>query len=150
MARFPSRLSTGEFLKPSRRQFTIGEFPTKTYRSMAGTVSRRSFGNKAYGHTLELEFQNVNQRVVAAVFDHYQEQRGTTIGFLLPETIFAGYENPIFVSKSDSKTAPVTDVTDRMRKPDRCEWFYLESPQIESTTLGLSTISVRLIAELEF
>ena len=150
MARFPGRLSTGEFLKPSRRQFTIGEFPTKTYRSMAGTVSRRSFGNKAYGHTLELEFQNVNQRVVAAVFDHYQEQRGTTIGFLLPETIFAGYENPIFVSKSDSKTAPVTDVTDRMRKPDRCEWFYLESPQIESTTLGLSTISVRLIAELEF
>jgi hypothetical protein len=149
MARFPSRLSTGEFLKPSRRQFTIGEFPTKTYRSMAGTVSRRSFGNKAYGHTLELEFQNVNQRVVAAVFDHYQEQRGTTIGFLLPETIFAGYEDPIFNKKGDIKDV-IKDVTDRMRKPDGCKWFYLESPQIESTTLGLSTISVRLIAELEF
>ena len=52
MADFPA-------LKPTARSFQLGEYPIKSYRAMSGAVVRRSFGNKPFGYTLDLEFANV-------------------------------------------------------------------------------------------
>jgi hypothetical protein len=54
MANFPA-------LKPTARSFQLGQYPVKTYRAMSGAVVRRSFGNKAFGYTLDLQFENVTE-----------------------------------------------------------------------------------------
>jgi hypothetical protein len=55
MANFPA-------LKPTARSFQLGQYPVKTYRAMSGAVVRRSFGNKAFGYTLELAVRRTYQK----------------------------------------------------------------------------------------
>lgn len=135
MANFPRRTNngTGDLIKPTSRRFSIGDYPTKTYRSLSGAVVKRSFGNKASGYKLELSFDNAKEDVVAAIFDHYHGQAGITEGFSIPATLFSGYED---------------STVSRMQAPDGISWFYEQAPQIESVTLALSTISISLIGEL--
>jgi hypothetical protein len=83
MANFPA-------LKPTARSFQLGQYPVKTYRAMSGAVVRRSFGNKAFGYTLDLKFENVPEATVNTIIDHYNGQQGGTIGFAIA-TVFAGY-----------------------------------------------------------
>lgn len=135
MADFPSRTNsgTGDLIKPTSRRFTIGAYPSKTYRSLSGAIVKRNFGNKASGYRLELSFDNVKEEVVTAIFDHYHGQNGITDGFTIPSTLFSGYDNAII---------------SRMRAPLGIRWFYEEAPQVESVALALSTISLVLIGEL--
>jgi hypothetical protein len=84
MANFPA-------LKPTARSFQLGQYPVKTYRAMSGAVVRRSFGNKAFGYTLELEFANVSEATVNTIIDHYNGQQGGTLGFAIATDVFAGY-----------------------------------------------------------
>jgi hypothetical protein len=84
MANFPA-------LKPTARSFQLGQYPVKTYRAMSGAVVRRSFGNKAFGYTLELEFANVSEATVNTIIGHYNGQQGGTLGFAIATAILAGY-----------------------------------------------------------
>ena len=135
MAVFPSRTNngTGDLIKPSSRRFSIGDYPTKTYKALSGAVFKRSFGNRASNYKLELSFDNVGQDVVAAIFDHYHSQNGITDGFGLSAEIFSGYDDTII---------------SRMRNPAGIEWFYEQAPQIESVTLAISNITISLVGEL--
>lgn len=126
MAQFPS-------IKPSQRQFTFGEYPTKTYRALSGAVLRRSFGNRPFNYSLSLSFENVKESVVAAIFDHYHGQQGTLEGFTLPDALFAGLSSTII---------------SRMKAPSSLAWFYAESPSIESVQRDLSTVSIQLVADI--
>ena len=76
MANFPA-------LKPTARSFQLGQYPVKTYRAMSGAVVRRSFGNKAFGYTLDLQFENVPEAAVNTIIDHYNGQQGGTLGFII-------------------------------------------------------------------
>jgi len=67
MANFPA-------LKPSARSFQLGQYPVKTYRAMSGAVVRRSFDNKAFSYTLDLEFANVPEATVNTILDGYNGQ----------------------------------------------------------------------------
>jgi hypothetical protein len=139
MASFPSRVKqrgefTGPRIRPTSRQFTFGQFPTKSYTALNGAVIKRSFGNRAYGHTLDLEFANVSENVVATIFDHYEEQQGSTLGFDIPNPLLRGYEDKL---------------VDRMKSPSGTQWFYVEPPSVESGPVGLSTLRLRLITELK-
>lgn len=135
MANFPRRSNngTGDLIKPTSRRFSIGDYPTKTYRSLSGAIVKRSFGNKAFGYKLELSFDNVGEDVVAAIFDHYHGQAGVTDGFKIPATLLSGYED---------------STISRMQAPDGIKWFYEQAPQVESVALALSNISIVLIGEL--
>jgi len=142
MARFPS-------IRPTRRSFTLGEYPTKTYRSLSGKTIRRSFGNRPYGATLDLVFENVKDDVLKQIYDHYHGQRGTVEGFALPDAVWIGL--------------PSGDLRRQLREGEpflvlraaglgdgsasTMEWVYMESPQVESVQRNLSTITVRLSAE---
>lgn len=126
MADFPS-------IKPSARRFTAGEYPVKTYRALSGKTIKRSFGNKPFGHTLELVFENVPEATVKSIIDHYNGQFGQTEGFALPVEVFAGLSST---------------VRGLIRKPDDTSWFYAETPSIESVYRDISTVSVSLVAEI--
>lgn len=126
MATFPS-------LKPTNRRFAMGEYPVKIYRALSGKTVRRSFGNRPFGFTLELDFENVAESTVQAVINHYNTQQGQTIGFALPDAVFAGLS-----------TATIALI----KAPSQTLWFYAEPPAIEAVHRSISNVSVSLIGDL--
>jgi hypothetical protein len=128
MADFPS-------IRPSGRSYTPGQFPIKTYRSLAGTTVKRIFGNKAYAHTIELEFQNIKDSVTKSILDHYYGQYGSYSRFKLPDNVFSGM---------------ASNLRDVIKSPANILWEYAEPPQVESVFNGISTVTVRLVGELDY
>jgi len=126
MANFPA-------LKPSARSFQLGQYPVKTYRAMSGAVVRRSFGNKAFGYTLDLEFANVPEATVNTIIDHYNGQQGGTLGFAIAPFVFAGY---------------TVTLQGKVRNPSGIEWLYAEPPSVSSVIKGISTVTVKLVGEM--
>ena len=126
MADFPA-------LTPTARSFQLGQYPVKTYRAMSGATLRRSFGNRAFGHTLDLQFDNVPEATVNTIIDHYNTQGGGTIGFALPATVFAGYS---------------ADLRNRAQNPTGIEWLYAEPPSVSSVLRDRSSVTVKLIGEI--
>jgi hypothetical protein len=100
---------------------------------MSGATLRRSFGNRAFGHTLDLQFDNVPEATVNTIIDHYNTQGGGTIGFALPATVFAGYS---------------TDLRNRAQNPTGIEWLYAEPPSVSSVLRDRSSVTVKLIGEI--
>lgn len=111
----------------------MGEYPVKIYRALSGKTVRRSFGNRPFGFTLELDFENVKEATVQAVINHYNVQQGQTIGFALPNEVFAGL--------SASTIALI-------KAPAQTLWFYSEPPTIEAVYRDISSVSVSLIGDL--
>jgi hypothetical protein len=136
MAIFPS-------IRPTRRNFSLGEYPLKTYRSLSGKTVRRSFGNRPFNATLELGFENVKENVLEAIYNHYHGQDGGTIGFALPSVVFAGLPAGNLVNQLIKGDPYVVNGT----IANKMEWLYVESPKVESVYRNLSNISVTLVAE---
>jgi hypothetical protein len=126
MADFPA-------LKPTARSFQLGQYPVKTYRAMSGAVVRRSFGNRPYGYTLDLEFANVPEATVNSIIDHYNTQGGGTLGFNIPTAVFQGYTSTL---------------QGKVRTAAGIEWLYAEPPSIRSELRDRSSISVKLVGEI--
>lgn len=111
----------------------MGEYPVKTYRALSGKTVRRSFGNRPFGFTLELDFENVAESTVQAVINHYNTQQGQTIGFGLPDAVFAGLSAATIAL---------------IKAPSQTLWFYVEPPAIEAVYRSISNVSVSLIGDL--
>jgi hypothetical protein len=126
MANFPA-------LKSTARSFQLGQYPVKTYRAMSGAVVRRSFGNKAFGYTLDLEFANIPEATVNTIIDHYNGQQGGTLGFAIATAVFAGY---------------TVTLQGKVRNPSGIEWLYAEPPSVSSVIAGISTVTVKLVGEM--
>jgi hypothetical protein len=126
MADFPA-------LKPTARSFQLGQYPIKTYRAMSGVVLRRSFGNKPFGYTLDLEFANVPEATVNLIIDHYNTQGGGTLGFVIPTAVFQGYTSTL---------------QGKVRTAAGIEWLYSEPPSVSSVIKGISSVTVRLVGEI--
>jgi hypothetical protein len=127
MADFPA-------LKPTARSFQLGQYPVKTYRAMSGAVLRRSYGNRPYGDSLDLEFKNVPESAVNSIINHYKNQGGGTLGFDIPAVVFEGYSE---------------DLQSKVRAVAGTEWLYAEPPGVSSVIRGISTVTVRLVREIK-
>lgn len=128
MANFPS-------IRPTGRSYAPGQFPIKTYRSLAGTTVKRIFGNRSFGHSIELQFENISDSNTEAILDHYYGQYGSYARFALPDNVFSG------VSSS---------LKGVLQAPSSILWEYAEPPQVESVFNGRSTVTVRLVGELNY
>jgi hypothetical protein len=126
MANFPS-------FKPTARSFALGQYPIKTYRALSGATIRRSFGNKPAGYTLDLEFANVSEATVNDICDHYNNQGGGTLSFVVPAIVFSGYTSTL---------------QGKVRTPAGIEWLYAGPPSINSVIKGISTVTVQLVGEI--
>lgn len=128
MAVFPS-------IRPTGRAYTPGQFPTKTYRGLSGTTVKRVFGNRSFGHSIDLQFENISDTDTKAILDHYYGQFGSYSRFTLPDAVFSGM------------SATLKGV---VQAPTSIAWEYAEPPQVESVFNGRSTVTVRLIGELDY
>jgi hypothetical protein len=126
MAVFPSYI-------PTRRNFTPGIFPQKTFRTLGGVAAKRTFGNVAYGAKLELEFTNITDDKVQAIIAHYQFQTQRNQRFQLPDTVIAGMNASLATSVKAVSTL---------------RWEYESPPAIESIFPGISVVSLTLIGEI--
>ena len=126
MAVFPSYI-------PTRRNFTPGIFPQKTFRTLGGVAAKRTFGNVAYGAKLELEFTNITDDKVQEIIAHYQFQTQRTQRFQLPDSVVAGMNNALATSVKAVSTL---------------RWEYESPPAIESIFPGISVVSLTLIGEI--
>ena len=126
MAVFPSYI-------PTRRNFTPGVFPQKTFRTLGGVAAKRTFGNVAYGARLELEFTNIVDDKVQAIIAHYQFQTQRNQRFQLPDTVIAGMNASLATSVKAVSTL---------------RWEYESPPAIESIFPGISVVSLTLIGEI--
>lgn len=134
--------STFPSMKPSARSFTMGDVPSTTYTSLSGVVFRRAYGNKQTGHTLNLTFKNVGDTselksgagTAKEIVEHYNDCNGTFESFKLPDKIFDGMGSSL---------------EGLIQAPSDVKWRYAAAPSVQSVIGGVSTVSVRLIGELE-
>jgi len=101
---------------------------------MSGAVVRRSFGNRPFGYTLDLEFANVTEATVNSICDHYNGQGGGTLGFTVPAEVFAGYTSTL---------------QGKVRTAAGIEWLYAEPPNVKSELRDRSSVTVRLVGEIK-
>jgi hypothetical protein len=128
MAVFPS-------IRPTARSYSPGQFPTKVYRGLSGATVKRVFGNRSFGHAIDLQFENISDANTKAILDHYYGQGGNYTRFTLPDAVFSGMS---------------TELKGIVQAPVNILWEYAEPPQVESVFNGRSTVTVRLIGELDY
>jgi hypothetical protein len=128
MATFPS-------IRPTARTYSPGQFPTKTYRGLSGATVKRIFGNRSFGHAIEMQFTNITDATTKQILDHYYGEYGNYQRFDLPDNVFSGMSSSLKSS---------------VQAPSNILWEYAEPPQVESVFNGRSTVTVRLIGELNY
>ena len=127
MAKFPA-------YAPTKRQFNPGTYPQRTYRSLAGVVVKRTFGNMPTDATLNLDFENIADDKVVAILNHYRNQTAISERFEVTATTMAGLNS--------SLTALADGSADNLR------WEYSQPPSVESIRPGVSRIQVQLLGEI--
>lgn len=120
-------------IKPTGREFRMGTYPTKTYRSLAGTTVKRSFGNKPHSYQLQVDFENIKDATLELILDHYDDTAGGFERFALPSALFAGMDAAIQA---------------RIQSPNGIQWEYGGPPEVQSVFNGISSVSITFIGEL--
>jgi len=137
---------------PTTRSFTVGDYPSKTYRSLSGVIFKRAFGNRKTGYTLDMTFKNIGDVAelrkgagfTRDIIDHYDSVDGTYESFKLPIEIFNGLYDD--TSVSDIRKAYINSI---VRSPSDISWRYAEPPKVQSVKANMSTVTVKLIGELD-
>tara|TARA_Y100000004_G_scaffold142165_1_gene161671 strand:+ start:1139 stop:1552 length:414 start_codon:yes stop_codon:yes gene_type:complete len=129
-------------IRPTTRSFSMGDYPSKTYRSLSGAIFKRAFGNKATGYRMDLTFKNIGDTEelrslcgsVKVILDHYDSVDGTFDKFNLPNRVFEGMN---------------TSLRGVIQAPSNISWRYSRPPQVQSVRSGISTVNVSLIGEID-
>ena len=137
-------MATANFpeIHPTSRRFRMGDIPSTTYTSLSGAVFRRAYGNKKTGYTLDLTFENIsdvaelktNSGTTNEILDHYESVNGTFKSFALTNTTFSGMG---------------ASVRGRIQAPSNVKWRYASPPEVRSVYSDISTVTVKLVAEIE-
>lgn len=127
MASFPS-------YAPSQRSFKPGTYPQRSYRSLAGVVVKRTFGNRLSQATLSLAFDNVADSVATSILNHYRTQTASNQRFKVGTTTMGGM---------DANLIALADGT-----ADSLRWEYESPPEVQSIRPGVSSLTVSLLGEI--
>ena len=137
---------------PTTRSFTVGDYPSKTYRSLSGVIFKRAFGNRKTGYTLDMTFKNIgdvaelrkNAGFAKDIIDHYISVDGTFKSFKVPFAVFKGlYDGIGFSALRESA------IDAAIKSPSDISWRYAEPPKVQSVKANMSTVTVKLIGELD-
>jgi hypothetical protein len=120
-------------IRPTEREFTLGTFPTKSYRALSGATVKRSFGNKPYGYQLMLVFSNIPDDITNQLLQHYEATLAGFNRFKIPNRVFSGMTN---------------EVQSRIQSPYNIRWEYASPPTVQSLYRRISTVTINLIGEI--
>jgi len=119
---------------PSGREFTLGQFPTKTYRALSGATVKRSFGNRPNSYRLTLSYQNLRDKDTIELLRHYRDTGGGFDRFKLPNAIFAGMDN---------------NLQGFIDSPYGIRWEYASPPNVQSVYRGISNVTIELQGDID-
>lgn len=122
-------------LAPSSRQFSLGEFPVKTFRAMDGYEVRLLYGSKLTGNKMTLTYNAIPDASAELFINHYREMRGS-------------FESFVFVDQKGPKTGWGASPKSISAADYGNEWRYEKAPTVTSVRPGVSNVSVSLIAAL--
>jgi hypothetical protein len=80
--------------------------------AFAGGAVRFSHSSEAVGYVLELSYEDIHEDDLDLIRAHYRERQGGYLSFCLPAGIWAGHEDPEFLSPSTDRwiyTGPVDE-----------------------------------------
>jgi len=119
---------------PTGRIYKAGDYSHGTYRAMSGAEVRILFGNKRLASTVQLIYKNIPDKDAEDLLDHYNSVKGTFESFEAGgATLNAGWTA---TTGALNTTVMVTDT----------EWRYAQPPQLQSVYIGLSSVTVDLVA----
>ena len=124
---FPSSIT------PSKRDFTLGQYPTRVYRALSGNTVKRSYGNKPHSYQLSLQYENIADDKALEFINHYNTTSGGFTRFALPNKIFSGMS---------------VELRDTIKRPYNIRWEYSGPPKVQSVYNGISTVSIELTGEI--
>lgn len=127
MAAFPS-------FAPTSRSFTPGIYPQRSYRSLSGVVTKRTFGNAPSQSTLDLTFDNVVDSTATAIINHYRDQTAKNKRFQL---------SAVTTNGMDAGLISIADGT-----IDNLRFEYKDPPSVQSVRPGRSSVNVSLVGEI--
>ena len=121
-------------LVPSQRGFTAGDYPVKKFQAQDGAEVRMNYGNKRYGMTLTLGYDNIPDKAAERFLNHYHyEAEGTFKTFDIGTNARDGW------SRDDKWMGAVFW---------GCRWRYAGPPQLTSVYPGRSSVQIQLYAAL--
>lgn len=122
-------------IKPTERNFRLGQYPVKSYRALSGATVKRAFGNRPYGYELELSFNNITDDATTELLSHYESTSGGFERFTLPDTLFVGMNSAL---------------TSKIQAPSQIKWEYVGPPEVRSVIPGRSTVRIALAGEIDY
>ena len=121
-------------IAPSSRSYSAGDWPVKTFNAQDGAEVRILYGDKRYGHTLDLSYRNIPDVQAEEFLLHYFSVQGTYQSFALPasSSVAKGWEGNLNFYNAGVLT----------------QWRYAGPPVLTSVRPGVSTVNIQFIAVL--
>lgn len=124
-------------IEPTARRFVAPKWPTTGVVSQSGVTTRRLWGSRPSQAQLDLTFTNITDNNAALILAAYNSAKGATTDLTLPSAIFNGASGNLATWLDTTATGA------------GMKWFFTEEPPtLESVSPGVSTVNVRLVAEL--
>lgn len=120
-------------LTPSDRTYRVGSYPTRVYRAMSGATVKRSFGDKATGYELRLQYKNISDKDATTYVQHYQTTAAGFDRFTLPVSVRAGMS---------------TEAQTELFTLNGISWEYAQPPEIQYVFRDICSMSITLVGEL--
>jgi hypothetical protein len=116
-------------LQPTRRDFTPGNWPVKSYKSQSGAEVRILYGDTRTSMELTLGYDNISDAQAEQFLTHYDETKGTYNTFTINSSTKAGWTG----------TGAAIDSGAINR------WRYADPPQVTAVKPGRSSVRVSLL-----
>ena len=122
----------------------MAEPARKEYRALNGVVVRRNFGNLMGNYLLDLVFENITESRVILIWDHYHNANNQQNRFQLQ------FDPSLSPLGGLGTFAGMTSSLSSKLNLTYIKWFYVEPPSVEANERGLSTVTVKLVGELNY
>lgn len=142
MSLFPS-------IAPTRRTLRMAEPARKEYRALNGVVVRRNFGNLMGNYLLDLVFENITETNVILIWDHYHNANNQQNRFELQLGLVGPVLDPLAPDRFGTFAGMSSSLSSKLNLT-YIKWFYVEPPSVEANERGLSTVTVKLVGELNY
>ena len=118
-------------LVPSSRNFDPGSYQVKSFQAINGVEHRLLYGSVRTQMKLELKYDNISDTDAAEFLKHFDEMKGTFLGFSLA------------VSDTEVKGGYGGDSVFKLNA-NGGKWRYDAAPKMTSIRPGISSVSVTL------
>ena len=118
---------------PTAINFKPGVYPQRSYRSLSGVVTKRTFGNAPSQATLDMSFDNVSSQVADGIISHYHFQTLRNFRFTISDSI---------LNLSTALHTFAYDYDSNLR------WEYANPPEVTIIRPGICSVNVSLVGEI--